>query len=169
LLQILVSEKIRGNPEILLGKLRYGGLSEWPEVERQAINSFCRALWQRALDHHPLYELFPSFPEIDSCLCSVAQVVDDVFPLLDLWDRDFRPAAKLHMIDFADENVTYIREVRKLSNTFWDQRQAQMRQVQDWFMSHDFGVAFDVATPMTSNEEIRADIARSIRKRFADA
>jgi hypothetical protein len=43
-----------------------------------------------------------------------------------------------------------------------------MVQVQDWFMSHDFCIAFDVATPITTDEEICADLARSIRKRSAD-
>jgi hypothetical protein len=95
-------------------------------------------------------------------------VVDDISPLLDLWDQDLRPAAKRHMIDFANENVTCIREARKLSNTFWAERRTQMRQVQDWFISHDFGIAFAVATSITTNEEICADLAQSIRRRFAD-
>jgi hypothetical protein len=167
LLEILVSEKVRDNPEILLKKLKYGGLTEWPEVERQAVNSFCNAFWQCALGQHPLHELFPSFPSIDLCLCSIAQIVDDLSSLLDLWEHDVRPAAKLHMIDFADENVPDIREVGTLSNTFWDERPVQMRQVQDWFMAHDFCLAFDVATAITTNEEIRADVARAIRNRLA--
>lgn len=165
LLDILLSEGVRDNPEILLKKLRYGGLNEWPEEERRAVNSFFAAVWQRALGHHPVHELFPSFPDIDTCLCSIAQVLDDLSPLLDLWEHDIRQTAKLHLIDFANENLTDIREARKLSNTFWDDRREQMRQVQDWFMSHDFCIAFDVATPITTNEEIREDITRAIRRR----
>lgn len=129
------------------------------------MNSFCSAVWQRALGHHPIDELFPSFPDIDTCLCSIAQVIDDLSPLLDFWEHDLRETAKLHLIDFANENVTDIREARKLSNTFWAERREQMRQVQDWFMSHDFCIAFDVATPITTNEEIREDITRAIRRR----
>ena len=165
LLEILVLEKVRDNPEILMRKLRYGGLNEWPEVEREAINSFCRALWQRALVHHPLQESFPSFAHIDDCLCSIAQVVDDLSPLLDFWEHDSSPAAMQHLLDFADENATDIREAGKLSNTFWDERRTQMRQVKDWFVSHDFCIAFGVASPTTTHEELRADLARGIVKR----
>ncbi|HKR31924.1 MAG TPA: hypothetical protein VJT08_15695 [Terriglobales bacterium] len=40
-----------------------------------------------------------------------------------------------------------------------------MRQVKDWFVSHDFCIAFGVASPTTTHEELRADLARGIVKR----
>jgi hypothetical protein len=99
--------------------------------------------------------------------CSIGQIVDDLSPLLDQWDSAKGSAPTLHLVDFASENVSSLREIRKLSNTFWADREAQMQQVVDWFLNQDYSLCFDVATHATTSWELRDDLTKAIRRRSA--
>jgi hypothetical protein len=165
LFETVVLDKYRDNTEVLFKKPRLGGLNTWPKEEQDALNSYCDALWRYALGHHPLGDTLPSFPSIDDCLCSIAQIVDDLAPLLNAWESDMGSAATLHLVDFAVENSSYLREKRRLSNTFWDERRAQMQQVVDWFLTRNFSLVFDVATAATTSSELCDDLTRAIVRR----
>jgi hypothetical protein len=152
-------------PEVLFKKPRLGGLNTWPSDEQAALNSYCDALWRYALARHPLSDALPSFASIDDCLCSIAQITDDLSSVLNLWDADKTSAATLHLVDFAAENASYLREMHRLSNAFWDERRAQMQQVVEWFLTRDFAVVFDVATGATTSADLRDELTRAIARR----
>jgi hypothetical protein len=109
-----------------------------------------------------VFRRLPSFPSIDDCLCSIAQIVDDLSPLLEEWKSDRGAAATLQLVAFASENVSSLREIRKLSNAFWGERGAQMQQVVDWFLKQEFSLCFDVATEVTTSWELRDDLVKAI-------
>jgi hypothetical protein len=165
LFETVVSDRDRYYPEVLFKKPRLGGLNTWPSEEQAALNSYCEALWRYALAHHPLSDTLPSFASIDDCLCSVAQIADDLSPMLNLWDSDKTSAATFHLVDFAAENASYLREMRRLSSAFWEERSAQMQQVVDWFLTRDFALVFDVATATTTSVDLRDELTRAIVRR----
>lgn len=151
-------------PEILFKKPRYGEFATWPDRERHALQFYCDSLWRCALANYPLNKTIPAFGSIDDCLCSVAQVVDDLGLMLALWDQD-ATTNTLHLADFAAENASTMRESSKLSNAFWDERPNQVKQVIDWFMTHDFAMVFDLVEIGTMPSEFREELVRAIRKR----
>ena len=169
LFELVITDQYRYNPEILFKKPRFGGLSTWPNDEQEALNAYCDALWRYALTRHPIGDALASFPSIDDCLCSIAHIVDDLSPLLEAWDSDKGQAATLHLVDFAVENASALREIRQLSNSFWSERRTQMQQVVNWFLARDFSLVFDVmdasATPHEFGEELnRAIVRRSVAR-----
>jgi hypothetical protein len=165
LFETVVLDQYRDDPEVLFKKPRLGGLNTWPNEEQDALNSYCGALWRYALGHHPLGDTLPSFLSIDDCLCSIAQIVDDLAPLLNAWESDKSSAATLHLVDFAVENSSYLRETRQLAPAFWSERRVQMQQVVDWFLTRDFALVFDVATEATTSWELRDELTRAIVRR----
>jgi hypothetical protein len=128
LFELVVYEGFGYNPEILLKKPRYGGLASWPETERRALSGYCSALWRFSLARHPLIDYLPAFGNIEDSLCSVAQIVDDLNPLLQLWDSE-TTTAKLHLADFAAENASTLSANGAISDAFWKERPEQAKQV----------------------------------------
>lgn len=165
LFELVITDEYRECLEILFGKPRFGGLSTWPGDEQAALNVYCGALWRHALARYPIGEALASFPSIDECLCSIAQIIDDLSPFLEAWDSDRGQAATRHLVDFAVENASYLRENRRLSNNFWDERRTQMQQVVDWFLARDFSLVFDVVDAATTAEEFREELSRAIMRR----
>ena len=167
LFETVTTSKFRCDTEVLFKKPRLAGVDGWPEAEKAVLNTYCDALWHYALAHHPLTGTLPSFPSIDDCLCSIGQIVDDLSPLLAAWDSIRSTAATFHLIEFASENASSLREIRQLSNAFWKERPTQMQQVVDWFFSHEFALPFDIATQTTTAWELRDDLTKAIQRRLA--
>jgi hypothetical protein len=111
--------------EVVLGKLRYGGWSTWPEVEQAAVNRFLNALWTNLLGTYPC--------SLDSgtCLCGLGNAVNDLATFLSVWRNDSSAAAARHMADLLDQNTPELFQGR-LSDAFWEERETQMKQVVDW-------------------------------------
>jgi hypothetical protein len=164
LFQLVADDAFAYNPEILFKKPRLGDLVSWPDIERNAVNSYCDILWRYALTKYPLSEHVRSFGSIDDCLCSVAQIVDDLEPMLRIWGIDTKTNT-LHLADFAAENSSPLLENRRLSNTFWDERPQQMNQVVDWFLTQDFALVFDLVELGTLPYEFREELVRAVRRR----
>lgn len=164
LFELVVIEPYPYNPEILFKKPRYGGFPTWPEEERETLQQFCYELWRYTLTQHPIHQVLPSFPSIDDCLCSVAQVVDDLRPILNVWECEKSEAATRHLLDLADENASDLRERKKLSNAFWNERQSQMQQAVEWFLDQNFALVFDVVNPTVSPWDFREELNRAIQK-----
>jgi hypothetical protein len=160
----LVVTEFRYNPEILFKKPRYGGLDSWPPAEQAALAEYCSALWRYAVTHHPFHLHLPTFPGIEDCLCSIAQIVDDLRPLLQFWDSDASASATQHLAEFAAENASTLRENHRLSDSFWNDRPEQMKQVVDWFMTRDFSLVFDVAERSLSAWDFREELVRAVMK-----
>jgi len=165
LFETVALDKTGYTPEVLFKKPRLGGFNTWANEEQAALNSYCEALWRYALAHHALGDALPSFPSIGDCLCSIAQIIDDLAPVLNVWDSDRTSAATRHLVDFAVENASHLREKHKLSNSFWDERPGQMQQVVDWFLTRDFALVFDTTTKATTPWEFRDELTRAIVRR----
>ena len=116
LFELVTGEGFGYDPEILFKKPRYGDFASWPETERQALYAYCDSLWHFSLAHHPLIDYLPVFVNIEDSLCSVAQIVDDLNPLLQLWESA-TTSATLHLADFASENVSTLLASGTLSKT----------------------------------------------------
>src|SRR5215831_4487133 len=143
LFEVVIQEGFGYDPEILFKKPRYGDFASWPHNEQRALFAYCDALWRYSLAHHPLIDHLPAFVNIEDSLCSVAQVIDDLRPLLQLWDSD-TTSATLHLADFAAENASML-STGTLSNAFWNERPEQVKQIADWFLNKDFATILDLA------------------------
>jgi hypothetical protein len=64
-------------------------------------------------------------------LCSIAQAIDDLGPFLKVWRESREMSGRYHLAQLFDcedwDTLPY-----KLADPFWEERQAQMRQVIDW-------------------------------------
>jgi hypothetical protein len=164
LFQLVIEEEFAYNPEILFAKPRYGGLASWPETEKAALELYCNALWRNALEKYPLFDYFPSFSGIHDCLCSVAQIVDDLQPMLRTWELETTNNT-LHLADFAADNAATLLESQTLCNAFWNEPPEQMKQVVDWFLSQDFGRVLDLVELGTMPYDFREELAQAVKKR----
>jgi hypothetical protein len=164
LFELVVKEGFGYDPEILFKKPRYGGFDSWPKVERESLHAYCDTLWRYALAHYPLPDCLPVFANIEDCLCSVAQIVDDLRPFLRLWDSE-TTTATLHLGDFAAENASILSANAKLSNAFWDERPEQVKQVADWFLSRDFSAILDLAELGTLPRDVAEQLTQAVRRR----
>jgi hypothetical protein len=164
LFELVIDQRLGYDPEPLFKKPRYGDLASWPESERQAIYTYCASLWRFSLEHHPLIDHLPAFVNIEDLLCSVAQIVDDLSSLLQLWDSG-TTSATLHLADFASENAGRILTSKTLSNAFWEERQEQAKQVAEWFLSRDFASILDLAELGTLPADVAEELAQAIKRR----
>jgi len=115
--ELLVDGALTGeiDPEIVLGKLTYGGWFNWPEPEQAAIRAYLGILWQRGR----------CTAEAQSWLCAIARAEPDVLPYLDAWAHDPSPAAQAALAAFLEDPGS------KLEG-FWEDAAEQWRQVIDW-------------------------------------
>lgn len=130
------------DPEVPYGKLTDGGWMNWPAAERKAIDSFLEAQWADVLGR------FPHPFEVDSCLCCIGRVVDDLSPFLNAWDVAALLPAAQHFADFIESNTIQNQGKRKpwaLRNAFWSERDAQAAQVEAWLLSPERGDALERA------------------------
>jgi hypothetical protein len=164
LFELVVYEGFGYDPEILFKKPRYGGLASWPDTEQQAVAGYCGALWRFSLARHPLIDYLPAFVNIEDSLCSVAQIVDDLHPLLQLWDSE-TTTATLHLADFVAENASTLLANGALSNAFWEERPEQVKQVADWFLTRDFANILDLAELGTLPADVAEELAQAVRRR----
>lgn len=163
LFELVVDEGFGYNPEILFKKPRYGNFVSWPLPEQEALTEYCGALWHYALSHHPLNDFLPQFSSIDECLCSVAQIVDNLHPLLRLLESDATPVT-LHLGDFVAENASDLL-AGSLSNPFWKERPEQMKQVVGWFSSLDSSALLDLAELGTLPREVAKEVVQAVQRR----
>ena len=108
-------------PEILFSKLRHGQWLDWPIQEQAAIRDLLHALWKEILEDPPSSI---SFTDVQSWLCSIAQAEDNLQPYFQSWIDDQRMSAS-----FALSSLLLSGEGR---NPFWDGREPQYAQLQNW-------------------------------------
>jgi hypothetical protein len=164
LFELVTYEGFGYDPEILFKKPRYGDFPSWPEIEQQALHAYCDSLWRFSLAHHPLNERLPVFVGIEDSICSIAQIVDDLSPLLKLWESE-TTTATLHLADFAAENASTLLASGTLSNAFWNERPDQVKQVAEWFLSRDFATILDLAELGTLPADVAEELAQVIQRR----
>jgi hypothetical protein len=142
--------------EIVLGKLNYAGWAHWPRAQRAAIEQCLIALWQHLLG------AFPASLGADTCLCGIAQAVDDLSPFLDVWRRETSLPAMQHLADFIDSNVPMVPKRRRLRNAFWGERGQQMQQVLDWLVQPATSLQLEEAFFRFAAEPAAAELSRAL-------
>lgn len=131
-------------PPVVVLKLHDAGWRTWPQEEQAAIEAYLSALWAFALECFPYAD--PDGWTAEECLCTIAQVVDDLGPFLDHWRRSESRAALCHLALLIYENAALLPEdPMSLNNGFWDERQPQMDQVTEWLLDPSTGVMLEQA------------------------
>lgn len=131
------------DPEILFSKLRHGRWLTWHAQEQSAVRQLLQSLWHEILGNPPPSE---SYTDVQSWLCSIAQAEDDLNPYLKAWLEDPRTSASLALSSMLLSDTG--------RNAFWDQRDPQYAQLQDWQSSE--GVVTKLQRALASAESVSA-------------
>ena len=124
--------ELETNAEIVVGKLRAADWRNWPLPEQSAIEKFLLCHWLCVLAQYP--PQYPA-PNADDALCTAAQALDDLTPLLALWDANDTPPAAMHLADFVSCSATKYSCKSEYIDGFWEDRPDQVRQVIQWLQS----------------------------------
>ena len=125
------------NLEILLGKLQYAKWTTWPPAEVQAIKTYLRALWEKALDSFPLHEHLPALFEIETMLASIAVTGEALEPYLELWSATQTKAADEHLIQFVTMFGSEFSHGQTFHEAFWANCQPQAEVLRQWLLRPD--------------------------------
>jgi hypothetical protein len=121
------------DPEMILSKFRYGQWRTWPHPEQLAIESFLQALWAQILNDPPQAGCFT---DVESWLCAIAQAEDDLTPYLNQWIHNQNPSASFALSSMLLSSAV-VRPGSTGRNAFWEDRDKQYVQVQDWIKTPD--------------------------------
>jgi hypothetical protein len=117
LAELFIAGELAVTAEMFLFNLPY---QNSPEKERQAVNRFLTESWLALMNSYP----FPFEP--DDFLCGLAQVLPDLSPFLDIWDRNQTLPALRQLCLFA-RHATYTGS--------WDNVPNQKQQIIDWLLN----------------------------------
>jgi hypothetical protein len=148
------------DPEIVFSKFRHGKWRTWPKDEQDAVERFLHAVWNEVLNN-PSPE--DRFPDTESWLCSIGQCEDDLSPYLDQWAGDESLSACLELSSLLLSS-TIARTGNRGRNPFWDSRDAQYAQLQEWATSAAVVEKLRLAEVRWSDSDVASTfaIARSI-------
>ena len=144
--------------EVVLGKLRYCEWNTWPQAERGSVEQYLASLWQHVLS------TFPSSPEIDDCLCGIANAVDDLSPFLNAWRRDNSATAVQHVASFVEANFNTLSKKGRLRNAFWEGREPQLMAVASWLTDREKTVRMEQAFFRYSAAPFAADLSLAVER-----
>ncbi|MFG3343292.1 hypothetical protein [Glycomyces sp. NPDC048151] len=107
--------------EPLAGRLRDAEWETWTAEEQAAIRGVLWASWRQVLSGHP------DNWGADTVLCAIGNAEDDLTPYLDEWAASLRrTAAANELRDLLQYSTSWRSEVPRLTNAFWDGRDAQV-------------------------------------------
>ena len=92
------------DPEVVGASLRRSGCQNWPDAERKVVQDYLLVWWRSFVAGESEWD-------VNTAICAVGQVIDDLAPFLAVWNPP------------PDFDVC---------NAFWDERPEQMAQVQRW-------------------------------------
>lgn len=114
-----------------LGRLRYAHWTNWPGGEREAVRDVLAALWSHTLARNPDEPY-----EADSVLCAIGNAEEGLTPYLVAWTAALAlPTAAAQLRHLLAEGCRANGPVRRLTNAFWAERDAQADQVVTWLSS----------------------------------
>jgi hypothetical protein len=119
------------DPEMIFNKLRYGAWRTWPTEEQTAVEGFLKQVWHQVLSEPSKNDMFP---DIESWLCSIGQCEEDLGPYLRTWLEDDSLSACLALSSFLLSSAIVLTGTTGRSS-FWQGRDAQYNQVQQWATS----------------------------------
>jgi hypothetical protein len=117
--------------EILFSKFRYGNWRTWPDDEQAAVERFLHSVWHEVLGDPPTEE---SYSDLESWICSIGQCEDDLSSYLHEWIEDERQSASL-ALSWLLLTSAVARTAKNGRNAFWDGRDNQYSQLQEWVKS----------------------------------
>jgi hypothetical protein len=131
---LVTSEDAHGDlslHEILFSKFRHGRWRSWPPDEQAAVEKFMHAVWGAVLGDPPPTD---SFVDVECWLCSFGQCEDDLSPYLRQWIADDRISACAALSGFLLSSSILLGNDSN-RDAFWDERDAQYRQLKEWAKS----------------------------------
>ena len=134
LLQGIVTEEYRYDPEILFGKLRYAKFLSWPPAEIDAVRGFMEQLWELAIQIYPVHHVLPGFPEIATLLSSIAQTGVPISPYLRLWSEAATVDATKNLLHFVTLYGEEFSDGKTLSTDFWESAPEQAMELRQWLL-----------------------------------
>jgi hypothetical protein len=138
----LIEPSYANDPELLFRKLRLAGLRSWPSTEQRAIESLVDAIARR-FGHEALER-----SEIDTWICALGQISEDVTPHLQHL-LDDRSAARHNLYGFYDWNRRDVEKRRSLGNAFWvdgaERINPNVEHINAWFRRPEVSAAIDRA------------------------
>lgn len=161
LLELLVVEpEFQIEPEALIGKLRYARWYGWPTAEREAVEAFLADLWEVFLAEFPSQM---AFHDADSCLCAIAQAVDELEPYLNVWRRNSASAPLRHVAQFVEFNGDFVRRKGRLCNAWWQDRKPQMNEVLRWMLGPDTKTQLEHAFYDSEGEPFADELSQAVQ------
>lgn len=146
-------------PEILLSKLRYARWLDWPEDEQTSVKHFLNTLWITVLHSPPLED---TIDDLETWICSIAQCEEDLMPYLRIWAGDGSRAALIALSSFLITSSVTLRNGRAGRDAFWDGRDAQYEQLQDWVKTPAVREKLERAHAQTDDIELCNELAAAI-------
>jgi hypothetical protein len=136
------------DPELVFIPLSYGEWWTWPAHEQSALRGLAAALIERMRDE-PLDASL-----VDSWICAIGQMLDDVTPLLEPLVAGTK-AARHNLYGFYDRNRRAIEKRQTLSGRCWDLNRSlkerdgvpnpNVRRIVDWLQRPDVAAEVDQA------------------------
>ena len=113
-------------PEVVFGKISLGKWREWPISEQKALENYFFALWRFTLSS---IETTP-WTYSDDILCAISQVLDDISPLLEYWQKCLDLVSLQNLSAFIDQNSENLSN--RKATIYWELREAQWDQIIHW-------------------------------------
>lgn len=113
-------------PEVLFGKISLGKWRDWPISEQKALENYFFALWRFTLSS---IETTP-WTYSNDILCAIAQVLDDISPLLKYWQKCLDLVSLQNLSAFLDQNSKNLS--KREATIFWELREVQWDQIIHW-------------------------------------
>jgi hypothetical protein len=144
--------------EIITGKLPRADWRKWPQAEQEAIAAFFDDWWRSLLS------VFPAPQEAESCLCAIAQAVDDLSPFLEYWRGCRGSEALQHVAALLNWNYGGLMKGEALFSPWWKERQFQMGQVRDWLLSKQTGRALEAGFFQYSDQPFAKQLSDAVQQ-----
>jgi hypothetical protein len=109
--------------ELVCGRLRTAGWTQWSDEERQAVQHLLKVLWEQTL------HAFPSRLALDTVLCAIGNAEDDLTGYLGAWSTALRTgeaAPALHLSDLVSWSARVVNGRWRMRNAYWDNRDGQV-------------------------------------------
>jgi len=159
LFELLVTRKEAyvglADPEIVFSKLRHGAWRSWPVDEQAAVEDFMRVVWDKVLGDPQAKD---NFLDVETSLCSFGQCEDDLSPYLSQWIADERLSACAALSGFLLSSSIALGNGSRRDG-FWDGREAQYRQLEEWAKSPEVNVKLRAAEERWRGNELANEFA----------
>ncbi len=130
--------------ELVCGRLRLAGWTDWSGDEQPAVRHLLNVLWEQTLHE------YPSRLALDTVLCAIGKAEADLTDHLTAWNAALRQgdaAPAQHLSDLVSWNARVVNGRWRLRNAYWDNRDGQVVAWLAAESTHDAIVAgFDAAT-----------------------